>query len=105
MRKFPVWCSDKNTKELNELLGLDRTWYNLEDIFNLLPGKVKYNNEVGYLRLSKFDIAYSALETERNNSVVMLFQFALNDETVYDGLIKAIKFFNEYKDKIEILEK
>lgn len=105
MRKFPVWCSDKNTKELNELLGLERTWYNLEDVFNLLPGKIKYNNEVGYLRLSKFDIAYSALETEKNNIVVMLFQFLLNDETVYDGLVKAIKFFNEYKDKIEILEK
>ena len=105
MRKFPVWCSDEQTKELNKLFGLERVWYNLEDVFNFLPGKIRYNNEIGYLKISKFDIVYSALETERNNSVVILFQYLLNNETIYDAFIKAIKFFTENKDKVEILEK
>ena len=105
MRKFSVWCSDEQTKQINKILGLERNWYNLEDIFNLLPGKIKYNNEIGYLRISKFDIAYSSLETERNNSVVVLFQYLLNNETIYDAFIRAIKFFTENKGKVEILEK
>ena len=105
MRKFSVWCSDEQTKELNKILGLERVWYNLEDVFDLLPSKIKYNDKIGYLKISKFDIAYSSLETERNNSVVVLFQYLLNNETIYDAFIKAIKFFTENKDKVEILEK
>lgn len=105
MNKFPSCCSEEQTKQINEILNLKKNWYDLSDLFTFLPGKIEYNNAIGYLRLSKFDIAYSALETERNNSVVVLFQFMMNNENVYDGFIQAIRFFKEHEDKIKFLEK
>ena len=97
MRKFQVWCSDEQTKKINEILGLEKSWYNLEDVFNFLPGKIRYNNKTGYLRISKFDIVYSSLETEQAGLAVVIFQYLLNEETIYDAFINAIRFFKENK--------
>ena len=101
---FSLYSNDRQTTCLNRILGEFKYSYNLANVFNLLPEKIKYNNRVGYLKVSKIDISYSSLETEMQGSVVLLFQFMLNGQNVFDGLIEALDFIKNHKNEIEILE-
>ena len=96
--------TEAQTKEINELLKLDRQWYGIDDIFNYLPHKIKFGNRIGYLRISKIDIVYSSLELEHLGSVALMHQFLTNDLNVFDSFIWLLKFFNEHKNEVEILE-
>ena len=89
---------------INELLGEERDNYYLDDIYNILPNKITWNEKTGYLKISKYDIVYSSLETEMKGQVVVLFSYMIGNLNVFDAFIEAIKFLNKYKDQITILE-
>ncbi len=89
---------------INELLGEERDNYYLDDIYNILPNKITWNNKTGYLKISKYDIVYSCLETEMKGQVVVLFSYMVGNLNVFDAFIDAIKFLNKYKEQIIILE-
>ena len=89
---------------INELLGEERDNYYLDDIYNILPNKITWNEKTGYLKISKYDIVYSSLETETKGQVVVLFSYMIGNLNVFDAFIEAIKFLNKYKDQIAILE-
>lgn len=104
MKPMKSMSNEAQTKEINNLLGLDRQWYGIDDVFNYLPHKINYGNRIGYLRISKIDIVYSSLELEREGSVALMHQFLTDNLNVFDSFIWMLKFFKEYKDKIEIIE-
>ena len=89
---------------INKLLGEERENYYLDDIYNILPNKITWNGKTGYLKISKYDIVYSSLETEVEGQVVALFSYMIGYLNVFDAFIDAIKFLNKYKDQITILE-
>ena len=89
---------------INELLGEERDNYYLDDIYNILPNKITWNEKTGYLKISKYDIVYSSLETEMKGQVVVLFSYMIGNLNVFDAFIEAIKFLNKYKGQITILE-
>ena len=89
---------------INELLGEERDNYYLDDIYNILPNKITWNKKTGYLKISKYDIVYSSLETEMKGQVVVLFSYMIGNLNVFDAFIDTIKFLNKYKDQITILE-
>lgn len=100
-KKIPTFSSHSQTDEINQMLGNARL-YSVDDIFNLLPNKIEYNGKVGYLRISKFDIVWSSLETESEGKVVLMFQYLLSNENIFDAFIRAYKFINE--NNVTILE-
>ena len=89
---------------INELLREERDNYYLDDIYNILPNKIAWNKKTGYLKISKYDIVYSSLETETKGQVVVLFSYMIGNLNVFDAFIEAIKFLNKYKGQITILE-
>ena len=89
---------------INELLGEERDNYYLDDIYNILPNKITWNEKTGYLKISKYDIVYSSLETEMKGQVVILFSYMIGNLNVFDAFIDTIKFLNKYKDQITIFE-
>ena len=89
---------------INKLLREERENYYLDDIYNILPNKITWNGKTGYLKISKYDIVYSSLETEMEGQVVVLFSYMIGYLNVFDAFIDAIKFLNKYKDQITILE-
>lgn len=103
MKKMIGKAYPEQVKRINQLLGENRDEYTLVDVFNLLPSKIQWNGMGGYLKISKFDIVYSSLETELEGKVVALFSFMLTNENVFDAFIAALEFFKAHKD-IEILE-
>lgn len=95
---------EEQVPKINELLGEERENYYLDDIYNILPNKITWNNRTGYLKISKYDIVYSSLETEKEGKVVALFSFMIGYLNVFDAFIEALEFFKKYEDKITILE-
>ena len=95
---------DDQVEKINKLIGEERENYYLDDIYNILPNKITWNNRTGYLKISKYDIVYSSLETERDGKVVVLFSFMIGYLNVFDAFIEALEFFKKYEDKIAILE-
>lgn len=95
---------EEQVQIINELLGEERDNYYLDDIYNILPNKITWNEKIGYLKISKYDIVYSSLETEMKGQVVVLFSYMIGNLNVFDAFIEAIKFLNKYKDQITILE-
>ena len=89
---------------INKLLGEERENYYLDDIYNILPNKITWNEKTGYLKISKYDIVYSSLETEKEGQVVVLFSYMIGYLNVFDAFIEALEFFKKYEDKITILE-
>ena len=89
---------------INKLLGEERDNYYLDDIYNILPNKITWNKKTGYLKISKYDIVYSSLETEMEGQVVTLFSYMIGNLNVFDAFIEAIKFLNKYKEQITIPE-
>ena len=90
---------------INKLLGEERENYYLDDIYNILPNKITWCKKTGYLKISKYDIVYSSLETEKDGGVVALFSYMIGYLNVFDAFIEALEFFKKYEDKITILEK
>lgn len=103
MKKMIEKASPEQVKRINQLLGENRDEYTLADVFNILPSKIRYRGKEGYLRISKFDIVYSSLETELKGEIVELFSFMLNKENVFDAFIAAIEFFRNHEEVV-ILE-
>lgn len=95
---------EEQVTKINKLLGEERENYYLDDIYNILPNKIIWNNRTGYLKISKFDIIYSSLETEMDGKVVALFSFMIGYLNVFDAFIEALEFFKKYEDTITILE-
>ena len=95
---------EDQVEKINKLIGEEHENYYLDDIYNILPNKITWNNQTGYLKISKFDITYSSLETERDGKVVVLFSFMIGYLNVFDAFIEALEFFKKYEDKIIILE-
>lgn len=95
---------EEQVQIINELLGEERDNYYLDDIYNILPNKITWNEKTGYLKISKYDIVYSSLETEMKGQVVVLFSYMIGNLNVFDAFIETIKFLNKYKDQITILE-
>ena len=95
---------EEQVQIINELLGEERDNYYLDDIYNILPNKIIWNKKIGYLKISKYDIVYSSLETEMKGQVVVLFSYMIGNLNVFDAFIETIKFLNKYKDQITILE-
>lgn len=89
---------------INKLLGEERNNYYLDDIYNILPNKITWNGRTGYLKISKYDIIYSSLETELKGQVVVTFSYMIGNLNVFDAFIEALKFLNKYKDQIIVLE-
>ena len=89
---------------INGLLGEERDNYYLDDIYNILPNKITWNGRTGYLKISKYDIVYSSLETEMEGHVVVLFSFMIGNLNVFDAFIEALKFLNKYKEQITVHE-
>ena len=96
---------DEQVEKINKLIGEERENYYLDDIYNILPNKITWCKKTGYLKISKYDIVYSSLETEKEGSVVILFSFMIGYLNVFDAFIEALEFFKKYEDKISILEK
>ena len=107
MKKMIEKASPEQVKRINQLigenLGENRDEYTLADVFNILPSKIRYRGKEGYLRISRFDIVYSSLETELKGEIVELFSFMLNKENVFDAFIAAIEFFRKHEEVV-ILE-
>jgi len=95
---------EEQVTKINKLLGEERENYYLDDIYNILPNKITWNNRTGYLKISKYDIVYSSLETEKDGKVVALFSFMIGYLNVFDAFIEALEFFKKYEDTITILE-
>jgi len=95
---------EDQVEKINKLIGEERDNYYLDDIYNILPNKITWNNQTGYLKISKYDIVYSSLETEMQGRVVVLFSYMIGNLNVFDAFIEAIKFLNKYKEQITILE-
>ena len=95
---------EDQVEKINKLIGEERENYYLDDIYNILPNKITWNNQTGYLKISKYDIVYSSLETEMQGRVVVLFSYMIGNLNVFDAFIEAIKFLNKYKEQITILE-
>jgi hypothetical protein len=89
---------------INELLEEERDNYYLDDIYNVLPNKITWNGRTGYLKISKYDIVYSSLETELKGQVVVSFSYMIGNLNVFDAFIDAIKFLNKYKEQIIVHE-
>lgn len=89
---------------INELLGEERDNYYLDDIYNILPNKITWNGRTGYLKISKYDIVYSSLETEMEGRTVVLFSYMIGNLNVFDAFIEALEFLNKYKEQITVLE-
>ena len=96
---------EDQVEKINKLIGEERENYYLDDIYNILPNKITWNNKTGYLKISKYDIVYSSLETEKEGQVVILFSYMIGYLNVFDAFIEALEFFKKYEDKIAILEK
>lgn len=96
---------EEQVEKINKLLGEERENYYLDDIYNILPNKIIWCEKTGYLKISKYDIVYSSLETEMKGSVVALFSYMIGYLNVFDAFIEALEFFKKYEDKITILEK
>lgn len=95
---------DEQVEKINKLIGEERENYYLDDIYNILPNKITWCKKTGYLKISKYDIVYSSLETEKEGSVVILFSFMIGYLNVFDAFIEALEFFKKYEDNISILE-
>lgn len=104
MINFIVKSNSIQTKQINDLLGLDYESYEIGDIFNRLPYKIEYNNEIGYMRMSKIDIVYSSLETEMKGHVVLMFQYIQGRENIFDSFIKALIWFKDHKNEYKNLD-
>lgn len=89
---------------INELLEEECDNYYLDDIYNVLPNKITWNGRTGYLKISKYDIVYSSLETELKGQVVVSFSYMIGNLNVFDAFIDAIKFLNKYKEQIIVHE-
>lgn len=96
---------EDQVEKINKLIGEDRENYYLDDIYNILPNKITWNGRTGYLKISKFDIIYSSLETEIEGKVVALFSYMIGYLNVFDAFIEALEFFKKYENSITILEK
>lgn len=95
---------EEQIEKINKLIGEERENYYLDDIYNILPNKITWNKKTGYLKISKYDIVYSSLETEMEGQVVALFSYMIGNLNVFDAFIEALEFFKKYEDKIVILE-
>ena len=95
---------EEQVEKINKLIGEERENYYLDDIYNILPNKITWNKKTGYLKISKYDIVYSSLETEMDGQVVALFSYILGNLNIFDAFIEALEFFKKYEDKITILE-
>lgn len=95
---------EEQVTKINKLLGEERENYYLDDIYNILPNKITWNKKTGYLKISKYDIVYSSLETEKEGKVVALFSFMIGYLNVFDAFIEALEFFKKHEDKITIIE-
>ena len=100
MKKMIEKASPEQVKRINQLLRENRDEYTLADVFNILPSKIRYRGKEGYLRISKFDIVYSSLETELKGEIVEMFSFMLNKENVFDAFITAIEFFRNHEEVV-----
>ena len=100
MKKMIEKAYPEQVEMINQLLGENRDEYTLADVFNILPSKIRYMGKEGYLRISKFDIVYSSLETELKGEIVELFSFMLNKENVFDAFIAAIEFFRNHEEVV-----
>lgn len=105
MREFKLYCSEEQTKQINELLGENRETYSLADVFNILPMKIRWGDRSGYLKISKFDIVYASLELEKENKVAMISPFLTTDRNIYDAFIDILRILKRYEGEIQILEK
>jgi len=95
---------EEQVEKINKLIGEERENYYLDDIYNILPNKITWNKKTGYLKISKYDIVYSSLETEKEGKVVALFSFMIGYLNVFDAFIEALEFFKKHEDKITIIE-
>lgn len=103
--KRMIHCAlEEQVQIINKLLDEERDNYYLDDIYNILPNKITWNEKTGYLKISNYDIVYSSLETEMKGQVVILFSYMIGNLNVFDAFIEAIKFLNKYKDQIAVLE-
>ena len=100
MKKMIEKAYPEQVEMINQLLGENRDEYTLADVFNILPSKIRYRGKEGYLRISRFDIVYSSLETELKGEIVELFSFMLNKENVFDAFIAAIEFFRNHEEVV-----
>ena len=100
MKKMIEKAYPEQVEMINQLLGENRDEYTLADVFNILPSKIRYMGKEGYLRISKFDIVYSSLETELKGEIVEMFSFMLNKENVFDAFIAAIEFFRNHEEVV-----
>lgn len=100
MKKMIEKASPEQVERINQLIGENRDEYTLADVFNILPSKIRYMGKEGYLRISKFDIVYSSLETELKGEIVEMFSFMLNKENVFDAFIAAIEFFRNHEEVV-----
>ena len=100
MKKMIEKAYPEQVEMISQLLGENRYEYTLADVFNILPSKIRYRGKEGYLRISRFDIVYSSLETELKGEIVELFSFMLNKENVFDAFIAAIEFFRNHEEVV-----
>lgn len=96
---------EEQVEKINKLLGEERENYYLDDIYNILPNKITWCKKTGYLKISKYDIVYSSLETEKEGCVVALFSYMIGYLNVFDAFIEALEFFKKHENEITILEK
>lgn len=94
----------EQVEKINRILKVDNDEYTLGDVFNMLPTKIKYHDMTGYLKVSKFDIVYSSLETEREGKVVNMWSFMIGNQNIFDAFIQALEWFEKYNLDIEVLE-
>ena len=104
MKKMVENALPEQVKQINRILKEERDNYTVADVFNILPCKIMYQEKTGYIKISKFDIVYSSLETERENKVVIMWSFMLNNQNIFDAFIQALEWFEKHNLDIEILE-
>ena len=99
MKKMIGKALDEQVVKINQLLDENRDEYTLVDVFNILPSKIQWHGMEGYLKISKYDIVYSCLESEMQGKVAAIFSFILNNENVFDAFIEALEFFKKHDVK------
>lgn len=102
MKKYyPPISTTEQTVKINELLGANEAYFNLNDVINHLPADITYRGVRGYLSLSHVGIEYTSLDYDYKVNVVQTFNFMPN-RNVYDAFIDALEFFEKQGDKITI---
>jgi hypothetical protein len=94
MNKFPEISNYRQTIEINELLGASESYYNLSDVFRILPSELQIGENIAICNYSHLDITYTFTRPPVVECFVR-FDMLTDNLDIYDAFIEAIKWLQK----------